>query len=108
MKIHETRYSCEMNEERPLECSTLPSKSLPKQLKQVSSLCDRKEHCSVQASRKWFDYVKGKCSEVPDSDMTLMIRYSCNEGGKDETRLTGSKDCKLLKGELLLGGLLPS
>ena len=86
LKIHKTLYSCKMRDQ-----------SSPEQLKKVSSLCDTKEKCTVQASREMFG--NHECPGTPDSDMKLWINYSC-DGGQDGTRITGPKKCKK-EGELL-------
>merc|ERR1719369_2461019 len=85
LKIHQTLYNCE---ERPHE---VRGQSFPSQLKMVSSLCNYKEKCMVQASRKMFGY--NVCLGYPDSDMGLWISYSC-DGGQDGSRLTGARRCK--------------
>ena len=73
LKIHKTLYSCKMRDQ-----------SSPEQLKMVSSLCDEKEKCAVQARREMFGNYE--CPGAPDSDMKLWITYSC-DGGQDGTRL---------------------
>ena len=85
LKIHQTLYNCE---ERPHE---VRGQSFPYQLKMVSSLCNYKEKCTVQATREMFG--NDECSGAPDSDMALWISYSC-DGGQDHTRITGPKRCK--------------
>ena len=75
LKIHKTLYSCEMRDQ-----------SSPEQLKMVSSLCDEKEKCAVQARREIFGNYE--CPGTPDKDMKLWITYSC-DGGQD-----GTKECK--------------
>ena len=79
LKIHKTLYSCEMRDQ-----------SSPEQLKMVSSLCDEKEKCAVQARREMFGNYE--CPGAPDSDMKLWITYSC-DGGQDHTRITGPQQC---------------
>ena len=86
LKIHKTLYSCKMR-----------NQSSPEQLKMVSSLCDEKEKCAVQARREIFGNYE--CPGTPDKDMKLWITYSC-DGGQDSTRLTGPKEC-LKEGESL-------
>jgi len=71
LKIHKTLYSCKMRDQ-----------SSPDQLKKVSSLCDGKEKCTVQASREMFG--NNECPGTPEYDMELRITYSC-DGGQDET-----------------------
>ena len=80
LKIHKTLYSCKMRDQ-----------SSPDQLKKVSSLCNYKEKCTVQASREIFG--NDECSGAPDRDMALWISYSC-DGGQDQTRITGPQECK--------------
>ena len=75
LKIHKALYSCKMRDQ-----------SSPEQLKMVSSLCDYKEKCAVQARREIFGNFE--CPGTPDSDMALWITYSC-DGGQD-----GTKECK--------------
>ena len=79
LRIHKTLYACKMRAESSAE-----------QLEKVSALCGGKEECAVNATRDMFG--NKECPGSPDSDMNLWITYSC-DGGHDETRITGPKQC---------------
>ena len=79
LKIHKILYSCKEKETSNRE-----------QLMKVQSLCDKKEHCTVKASRKVFGNTE--CPDAPDDQMKMWIVYSC-DGGKDGTYLTGPTKC---------------
>ena len=73
MKIHQILYSCK---------GTNPWN--PEQLKKARKLCDEKEECTVEATRKMFG--NQECPDSPEKEMNLKLQYSC-EGGKDRTRV---------------------
>jgi len=79
LKILKILYSCKRIEE-----------SNPAQLEIVKNLCEDKEECSVQASRKLFG--DDECPGAEDSEMKLWVTYRC-DGGEDGTKLTGPKTC---------------
>ena len=84
LRILKVLYSCEEK-----------NQSIPEQLAKVKARCEKKESCSVSASRTMFG--KSECPNTPDDDMTMWITYSC-DGGKDKTKLTGKRAC-LKKGK---------
>ena len=62
-----------------------------RQLKQAKKQCDKKEKCTLQASRKLFG--SAECPDTPDSEMKMWIVYGCH-GGKLDTKITGPNMCK--------------
>jgi len=83
LRIHKILYACKMRDEPNQE-----------QMKKVKALCDDKESCTVEASRKLFG--NDECPEAPDSEMKLWITYSCDNEGKNSTKLTGPTECEIL------------
>merc|ERR1719222_1874817 len=79
LEIHKLLYSCKEQ-----------NVSNEDQLKKVRDLCDKKENCTVEASRELFGNTE--CPDSPDSEMVMWVVYSCN-GGEDKTKLTGPKTC---------------
>jgi len=83
LRIHKILYACKMVDEPNQE-----------QMKKVKALCDDKESCTVQASRTFFGNTE--CPDAPDSEMKLWITYSCDNEGRNSTKLTGPKECEVL------------
>ena len=79
LKIHKLLYSCEEKKVSNAE-----------QLEKVNAVCDKKEECSVQASREVFG--NKECPDAPDNEMLMWVIYSC-DGGEDRTKITGPRTC---------------
>jgi len=79
LKIHSILYSCQVKAGPNAD-----------QLNTVKALCEKKEECTLTASRKVFG--KKECSGSSDNEMVLHIMYSC-DGEKDGTYLTGPSTC---------------
>ena len=53
------------------------------QLKLVQKDCQGKEHCLIEANRKYFG--NSECPGTDDAEMALWLLYSCEAGGFDKT-----------------------
>ena len=80
LQIYKVLYSCQEKEANK------------EQMKKVKAVCEKKESCTVQASRTLFG--NEECPDSEDSKMNMWITYGCNDG-KDETKVTGPQTCIL-------------
>jgi hypothetical protein len=81
--ISHVQYTCRENE-----------RSIPDQLERVQKRCQGKSSCAVAASRRMFG--ESECPEAAVNQMKMTVKYRCNGGGRDDTKVKQRNDptCK--------------
>ena len=67
-------------------------RNIPDQLKNVQRRCQGKSSCAVPANRRMFG--DSECPNAAANQMNMKIKYRCNGGGRDDTKVKQRNDPK--------------